>query len=65
MPPGRPSAGRADFTGFPPAYLISGTRDLLLSDTVLAHRNDYEHDGLRVSGGRVLSRLIAMNRGEV
>ena len=27
--------------------------------------NEYEHDGLRVSGGRVLSRLIAMNRGEV
>ena len=26
--------------------------------------NEYEHDGLRVSGGRVLSRLIAMNRGE-
>jgi len=27
--------------------------------------NEYEHDGLRVSGGRVLGRLIAMNRGEV
>ena len=27
--------------------------------------NEYEHDGLRVSGGRVLDRLIAMNRGEV
>ncbi len=27
-----------DFSGFPPAYLISGTRDLLLSDTVIAHR---------------------------
>ena len=27
--------------------------------------NEYEHDGLRVSGGRVLSRLIAMNHGEV
>ncbi len=27
-----------DFEGFPPSYLISGTRDLLLSDTVLAHR---------------------------
>ena len=26
--------------------------------------NEYEHDGLRVSGGRVLSRLIAMVRGE-
>ena len=27
-----------DFEGFPPSYLISGTRDLLLSDTVRAHR---------------------------
>jgi acetyl esterase/lipase len=27
-----------DFTGFPPAILTSGTRDLLLSLTVLAHR---------------------------
>jgi len=27
--------------------------------------SEYEHDGLRVSSGRVLSRLIAMNRGEV
>jgi pimeloyl-ACP methyl ester carboxylesterase len=26
--------------------------------------NEYEHDGLRVSGGRVLNRLIAMVRGE-
>jgi pimeloyl-ACP methyl ester carboxylesterase len=26
--------------------------------------NEYEHDGLRVSGGRVLDRLIAMTRGE-
>jgi hypothetical protein len=26
---------------------------------------EYEHDALRVSGGRVLDRLIAMNRGEV
>ncbi len=26
--------------------------------------NEYQHDGLRVSSGRVLSRLIAMNRGE-
>jgi pimeloyl-ACP methyl ester carboxylesterase len=26
--------------------------------------NEYEHEGLRVSGGKVLSRLIAMNRGE-
>jgi pimeloyl-ACP methyl ester carboxylesterase len=25
--------------------------------------NEYEHDGLRVSGGKVLGRLIAMNRG--
>jgi pimeloyl-ACP methyl ester carboxylesterase len=27
--------------------------------------SEYQHDGLRVSGGRVLDRLIAMNRGEV
>ncbi|MBY5991784.1 alpha/beta hydrolase [Ferrimonas balearica] len=27
-----------DFTSLPPTYLISGTRDLLLSDTVRAHR---------------------------
>ncbi len=27
--------------------------------------SEYEHDGLRVSGGKVLGRLIAMNRGEV
>ncbi len=27
-----------DFSGFPPTYLISGTRDLLLSDTVRVHR---------------------------
>jgi len=27
--------------------------------------SEYEHDGLRVSAGRVLDRLIAMNRGEV
>jgi pimeloyl-ACP methyl ester carboxylesterase len=26
--------------------------------------SEYEHDGLRVSSGKVLSRLIAMNRGE-
>ena len=26
--------------------------------------NEWQHDGLRVSGGRVLDRLIAMNRGE-
>jgi pimeloyl-ACP methyl ester carboxylesterase len=26
--------------------------------------SEYEHDGLRVSGGKVLARLIAMNRGE-
>jgi pimeloyl-ACP methyl ester carboxylesterase len=26
--------------------------------------SEYEHDGLRVSGGRVLDRLIAMTRGE-
>jgi hypothetical protein len=27
--------------------------------------NEWEHDGLRVSGGAVLDRLIAMNRGEL
>lgn len=27
-----------DFAGFPPTYLISGTRDLLLSDAVRTHR---------------------------
>jgi acetyl esterase/lipase len=27
-----------DFDGFPPSYLISGTRDLMLSDTVRVHR---------------------------
>ena len=27
-----------DFSGFPPAILTSGTRDLLLSDTVRVHR---------------------------
>jgi pimeloyl-ACP methyl ester carboxylesterase len=27
--------------------------------------NEWEHDGLRVSDGKVLGRLIAMNRGEV
>jgi pimeloyl-ACP methyl ester carboxylesterase len=27
--------------------------------------NEWEHEGLRVSGGKVLGRLIAMNRGEV
>jgi len=26
--------------------------------------NQWEHDGLRVSGGAVLDRLIAMNRGD-
>lgn len=29
---------RGDLTGFPPTILISGTRDLLLSDTVRMHR---------------------------
>jgi len=28
-----------DFSDFPPSYLISGTRDLLFSDTVRAHRS--------------------------
>ena len=29
---------RGEFDNFPPSYLISGTRDLLLSDTVIVHR---------------------------
>jgi acetyl esterase/lipase len=32
------SSIHGDFSEFPPSYLISGTRDLLLSDTVRAHR---------------------------
>lgn len=27
-----------DFSGFPPTYLVTGTRDMLLSDTVRVHR---------------------------
>ncbi|MHC4647211.1 MAG: alpha/beta hydrolase, partial [Planctomycetota bacterium] len=27
-----------DFENFPPSYLITGTRDLMLSDTVRVHR---------------------------
>ena len=27
-----------DFKGFPPTYLVTGTRDLFLSDTVRVHR---------------------------
>lgn len=34
----------AKFDGFPPSYLVSGTRDLLLSDTVRVHR------GMRKAG---------------
>ena len=41
----------------PTAAAIRGLRPWVTSE--------YEHDGLRVSGGRVLDRLIAMNRGEV
>ena len=33
-----------DFSDFPPTYLVSGTRDMLLSDTVRVHRK------LRVAG---------------
>jgi hypothetical protein len=40
--------------------------------TALAVRNlrtwvtdEYEHDGLRVSGGRVLDRLVRLVRGEL
>jgi pimeloyl-ACP methyl ester carboxylesterase len=41
----------------PTAARIKGLRRWVTSE--------YEHDGLRVSGGKVLSRLIAMNRGDV
>jgi hypothetical protein len=27
--------------------------------------NEYEHDGLRVSSGAVLDRLIRMNQGQI
>ena len=27
-----------DFSGFPPTYLVTGTRDMLLSDTARVHR---------------------------
>ena len=27
-----------DFKGFPPTYLVSGTRDMFLSNTVRTHR---------------------------
>jgi pimeloyl-ACP methyl ester carboxylesterase len=40
----------------PTAARIRGLRPWVTSE--------YEHDGLRVSGGKVLARLIAMNRGE-
>ena len=33
-----------DFAGFPPTYLVTGTRDLLLSDVVRVHRK------MRVAG---------------
>ncbi len=33
-----------DFKGFPPTYLVTGTRDLFLSDTVRVHRK------MRVAG---------------
>ena len=33
-----------DFEGFPPTYLVTGTRDLLLSDTIRVHRK------LRIAG---------------
>jgi hypothetical protein len=26
--------------------------------------NEYEHDGLRADGGRILDRLIALGRGQ-
>jgi acetyl esterase/lipase len=29
-----------DFTGFPPTYLVTGTRDMFLSNTVRAHPQD-------------------------
>ncbi len=33
-----------DFVGFPPTYLVTGTRDLFLSDVVRVHRK------MRVAG---------------
>ncbi len=33
-----------DFDGFPPTYLVTGTRDLFLSDTIRVHRQ------MRVAG---------------
>ena len=48
-----------DFTGFPPTYLISGTRDLMLSDTVRTHRK------LRRAGARMASAAAASWRGQV
>ncbi len=33
-----------DFEGFPPTYLVTGTRDLLLSDVIRVHRK------MRVAG---------------
>ena len=44
------AALNADMTGWPPTILITGTRDLLLSPTVLTHRK------LRAAGVR-LGRL--------
>ncbi len=41
----------------PTAHAIRGLRPWVT--------NEYEHDGLRVSSGAVLDRLIRMNRGEI
>ena len=61
-----------DFEGFPPTYLVSGTRDMLLSDTARVHRklraagviadlNVYEgmsHAGYMIAGNTPESRQV-------
>ena len=61
-----------DFDGFPPTYLVSGTRDMLLSDTARVHRklraagvvadlNVYEgmsHAGYMIAGNTPESRQV-------
>ena len=38
LSPGRHPGEDRDFDGFPPTILVSGTREMFLSDTVRAHR---------------------------
>ena len=48
-----------DLSGFPPTFLLSGTRDLFLSNTVRAHRK------LRDSGGQAELVIIeGMSHGD-